>query len=80
MITIKATERTAVPVPALGHNDLQIAHYTGPSVPGTYSVIIAADDASRFQISHGHHGVDWAGIEDAEAATLGQIQQWYSAP
>lgn len=77
-ITIKANERTAVPVPALGHNYLQIAHYTGPSVLGTYSVIIAGAQPARFQISHGHHGVDWGGIEDAEAGTIEQIQEWYN--
>jgi hypothetical protein len=78
VITIKATERTVLPVPALGHTYLKVAHHTGPSVAGTYSVLIGAGGPARFQISHGHHGVDWAGIEDAVPASLDQIQQWYN--
>lgn len=77
VITIKATQRSVVSNATLGHTYLKVAHYTGPSVPGTYSVLIHADAPARFQISHGHHGVDWAGIEDAEPASREQVQQWY---
>jgi hypothetical protein len=75
---ISPTVREVVSIPELGQQYLRVSKYEAPAVAGRYSVIITGLAAARFNISSGHHGVDFHGIERGQVATFDQVVAWYN--
>ncbi|MGI5519978.1 hypothetical protein ACQEUX_03380 [Micromonospora sp. CA-259024] len=75
---VSPTIREVVPIPEIGQQYLRVSKYDGPSIAGRYSVIVTGLAGARFNISTGHHGVSFHGIERGSVATTQQIIDWYS--
>lgn len=75
---ISPSIREVVPIPEIDQQYLRVSAYTGPAVAGRYTVVITGLAPARFNISTGHHGVDFHGIQRGEVATFEQIIDWYN--